>query len=238
MQGLVVRAMDDPADEVQSSAFVSVGPEMLDGSDSRGRREAGPRPLPVVPEHRIQTSLLVFIVRLKLVGERAENPYVASQSIGQLDQCTPPSGNGRVLITSRNRDLEQIGPVLRIDVFDPDTAADYLTRRTGRHNERGPAVELAGALGGLPLALAHAGAYCAQGTTFADYQALLDGLPPRALYDRSREAFYRQTVATTWQTSISAAEHDAPLARPVLMMAAHLAADAIPLAPRDRSPAR
>jgi hypothetical protein len=34
----------------------------------------------------------------------------------------PRGGNGRVLVTSRDRSLRQFGPVLTIDVFDEDTA--------------------------------------------------------------------------------------------------------------------
>jgi tetratricopeptide (TPR) repeat protein len=147
-----------------------------------------------------------------------------------LDACCPAGGNGRVLITSRNRDLAEHGPVLSVDVFDDDTAADYLIARTGRTDERAGALALARALRGLPLALAHAGAYCAKTTSFDAYLQLLTDLPPRALYDRSPEAFYRQTVASTWQPSITAAETETPLARALLMMAAHLAADAIPIA--------
>ena len=147
-----------------------------------------------------------------------------------LDACCPSGGNGHVLVTTRNRDLDQAGPVLPIDVFDADTAADYLIARTGRSDERDDALALSRALRGLPLALAHAGAYCAKLATFAAYQQLLTDLPPRALFDRSAEAFYRQTVASTWQPSIIAASKDAPLAHSVLAMAAHLAPDAIPLA--------
>ena len=147
----------------------------------------------------------------------------------QLEACSPGGGNGRVLITSRNRDLEQLGPVLAVDVFDEDTAIEYLIARTGRAGERDGALRLSRALGGLPLALAHAGAYCAKATSFEGYLELLEDLPPAALYDRSPEGFYRQTVASTWQASIKAADDEAPLAHPVLAMAAHLAPDAIPL---------
>ncbi|MGH2839723.1 MAG: tetratricopeptide repeat protein [Solirubrobacteraceae bacterium] len=148
----------------------------------------------------------------------------------QLESCCPAGGNGRVLITSRNRDLEQIAPTMSIDVFDQATAIEYLLSRTGRTSEHEEARTLARALGGLPLALSHAGAYCAKATSFAEYLTLLDDLPPSALYDRSPEAFYRQTVASTWQPSIRAASKEAPVAPHVLAMAAHLAPDDIPRA--------
>jgi hypothetical protein len=87
---------------------------------------------------------------------------------------------------------------------------------------------LARALSFLPLALSHAGAYCAAGTSFGEYLQLLEALPAAELFDDHPEVFYAQTVASTWQVSIQAAEREAPLARKVLAMAAHLAPDAIP----------
>jgi Trypsin-like peptidase domain/NB-ARC domain len=146
----------------------------------------------------------------------------------QLETCCPSGGNGRVLITSRHRDFEHLGPALAIDVFDDATGAEYLIERTGRRGERKTAVALSRALGGLPLALAHAAAYCTREVSFEEYRQMLIALPPRKLFHRSRAEFYRQTVASTWQPSIDAAAGEAPLARDVLAMAAHLAPDRIP----------
>ncbi len=148
----------------------------------------------------------------------------------QLDGCCPAGGNGHVLITSRNRELEQFGPVLTIGVLDDDAAVEYLIARTGRHDESDHALSLSRALGGLPLALAHAGAHCEKLTSFTEYLTLLEDLPPAQLYEGSPEAFYRQTIASTWTASIQVAEQEAPLAYAVLAMAAYLAPDAIPLA--------
>lgn len=76
--------------------------------------------------------------------------------------------------------------------------------------------------------MSHAGAYCAAGTTFDDYLELLEALPAADLFESHPEASYVQTVASTWQVSIDAAEREAPLARQVLAMAAYLAPDSIP----------
>ncbi len=143
----------------------------------------------------------------------------------QLAGCCPSSGNGRVLVTTRNRGMEQYAQVLGVDVFDQDTAVDYLLARTGRPEDRAAAGRLARALGCLPLALAHAGAYCAQGAAFEEYLQLLDSLPTTELFT---EVFYRETVASTWHASIEAAARDAPLARDLLAMAALLAPEDIP----------
>jgi tetratricopeptide (TPR) repeat protein len=147
----------------------------------------------------------------------------------QLESCCPSAGNGRVIVTTRDRAMAQFGPALAVDVFDEPTAVEYLLATSGREDRDG-AIRLARGLGFLPLALSHAGAYCAAGTTFDDYLELLGALPTSELFDDHPEASYAQTVASTWQVSIQAAERQAPLARQVLTMAAHLAPDAIPRA--------
>jgi tetratricopeptide (TPR) repeat protein len=146
----------------------------------------------------------------------------------QLAALCPSSGPGRVLVTSRRRDFDEFGPVVDVGVFDEHTAVEYLVDRTGRTLERAAAGLLAQAVGYLPLALSHAAAYCTTRTTFEGYLALLAGLPASELYDTNREAFYTQTVATTWKVSIDAARAEASGAGAVLAMAAYLAPDAIP----------
>jgi len=150
------------------------------------------------------------------------------ESAEQLAGLLPQGSCGRVVITSRDRSLRQFGALLTVDVFDEDTATDYLVKRAARAHDKPAARTLAQALGCLPLALAHAGAYCADGTSFSDYLQQLGGLPARALFDTHPEAFYEQTVASTWKTSIAAAVTLAPLAGEVLELAAYLAPDAIP----------
>ena len=103
----------------------------------------------------------------------------------QLASCCPSSGNGRVLVTTRDRAIDQFAPLLAVDVFDEPTAIDYLLTRTGRPDEREAARRGAAALGRLPLALTHAGAYCAHGTSLDDYLDLLETLPPRVMFAKA-----------------------------------------------------
>jgi tetratricopeptide (TPR) repeat protein len=152
------------------------------------------------------------------------------ESAEQLKGLLPRGERGRVLVTSRDRTLRQFGPVLAVDVFDEDTATRYLTERAERFDDERGARELARALGYLPLALAHAAAYCGEGTSFTDYRLLLDGLPAVELFDSQPDLSYAQTVASTWKPSIAAAGKLAPLAGTMLDMAAYLAPDAIPKA--------
>ena len=82
----------------------------------------------------------------------------------------PPAGPGRVLITSRNQ-IWPPGQALDVPVLDPQVAAEFLVSRTGDPDRRA-ALELAGELGGLPLALEQAAAYIqATGGTLAGYLA-------------------------------------------------------------------
>jgi tetratricopeptide (TPR) repeat protein len=148
----------------------------------------------------------------------------------QLLDCCPAAGNGRAIVTTRHRGIAQFGPALSVDVFDEATAVEYLLAVSGRGEDLDGATAMARALGFLPLALSHAGAYCAAGTSFTDYLELLGALPAAELFDSRPETSYAQTVASTWQVSIQAAEGQAPLARRLLEMAAHLAPDAIPRA--------
>ncbi len=149
-------------------------------------------------------------------------------SPAQLPGCLPQGGNGRVLVTSRNQAVREFAPLLSLDVFDPQTAVDYLIDRAKRPDDRAGAELVANALGYLPLALSHAAAYCAAGMSFDDYAGLLDGLPAEKLFDSRPEVAYTQTVASTWKASIAAARSDAPLAESVLALAAFLGPDAIP----------
>jgi len=144
----------------------------------------------------------------------------------------PSSGNGRVLVTSRWRGgYDTFGAEVTVDVFEPATARRYLLARSGRSDqEAGDAQALAIVLGCLPLALTHAGAYCAAetGVPLRDYLELLEGLPAGELFDSNPEVFYQHTIAATWNTSIAAASQQAPLAGPALRMGAYLAPEGSP----------
>jgi tetratricopeptide (TPR) repeat protein len=142
----------------------------------------------------------------------------------------PGAGDGQAIVTTRNNALDELGAVVDVDVFGEAMATECLVTRAPHAGDHEQAGELARALGGLPLALAHAGAYCRDGVTFSAYQELLSDLPATAVFESDPEAAYRETVATTWKVSIDAATQRAALAAPVLQMAAYLAPDAIPIA--------
>ena len=138
----------------------------------------------------------------------------------------PPAGRGRVLITSRDQ-IWPPGQGLEVPVLDQQVAAGFLTDRTGDTN-RQAAVELAGELGGLPLALEQAAAYIqATGDDLAGYLAVFR--QRRAdLLARGEPGGYGQTVATTWRLAFEQLQADPPAAG-LLRLLANCAPEAIPL---------
>ena len=139
----------------------------------------------------------------------------------------PPAGPGRVLITSRNQ-IWPPGQALDVPVLDPQVAAEFLVSRTGDPDRRA-ALELAGELGGLPLALEQAAAYVqASGDSLAGYLASFR--QRRAdLLGRGEPTGYAETVATTWRLAFEDLQHSAPGAAGLLRLLAFCAPEAIPL---------
>jgi hypothetical protein len=139
----------------------------------------------------------------------------------------PPAGPGRVLITSRNQ-IWPPGQVLDVPVLDPQVAADFLADRTGDADRRA-ALDLAGVLGGLPLALEQAAAYVqASGGTLAGYLASFRQRRPDLLA-RGDPTGYPATVATTWQLAFEDLRQAAPGAAGLLRLLAFFASEAVPL---------
>ena len=139
----------------------------------------------------------------------------------------PPAGPGRVLITSRNQ-IWPPGQDLPVPVLDTEVAAEFLVSRTGDADRRA-ALELAGELGGLPLALEQAAAYVqASGESLAGYLALF--LQRRAdLLGRGEPTGYPGTVATTWRLAFEDLQQTAPGAAGLLRLLVFCAPEAIPL---------
>ena len=139
----------------------------------------------------------------------------------------PPAGPGRVLITSQNPNWP--GQALDVPVLDPDVAAGFLVSRTG-DPDRQAARDLAGMLGGLPLALEQAAAYIqAAGGTLAGYLALFRQRRAELLA-RGEPTGYGKTVATTWALAFDRLEQIRAAARSgLLRLLAFCAPEAIPL---------
>jgi len=148
----------------------------------------------------------------------------------------PPAGRGQVLVTSRNQ-IWPPGQALEVPVLDPQVAAEFLVSRTGDADRRA-ALDLAGELGGLPLALEQAAAYVqASGDSLADYLASFRERRAEMLA-RGEPIGYSQTVATTWRLAFEDLRRAAPGAAGLLRLLAFCASEAIPvrllLQPRPR----
>ena len=142
-------------------------------------------------------------------------------------QFVPPAGPGRVLVTSRNQ-IWPPGQALDVAALDPQVAAGFLVSRTG-DTDRRAALEIAGDLGGLPLALEQAAAYVqASGESLAGYASLFRQRRP-AMLARGEPTGYSETVATTWRVAFEELQQAAPGAAGLLRLLAFCAPEAIPL---------
>ena len=136
----------------------------------------------------------------------------------------PPAGRGRVLITSQNQNWPH-GQALQVPVLETDIAADFLVGRTRDPDERA-AEELAGELGGLPLALEQAAAYIqATGTTLAGYVSLFRDRRAELLARGEAAEHPADVVATLGLALSRLGEQAAGLAR----LLACLAPEPVPL---------
>ena len=139
----------------------------------------------------------------------------------------PPAGNGRVLITSQSS-LWPPGQALDVPVLDTEVAAEFLAVRSGDPDRRA-AADLAGELGGLPLALEQAAAYVqASGDGLAGYLVLFRRRRSDLLR-RGEPGGYGKTVVTTWALAFGRLEQSAPGAVGLLRLLACCAPDAVPL---------
>ena len=139
----------------------------------------------------------------------------------------PPAGQGRVLVTTQNQ-IWPPGQALDVPVLDPVVAAGFLVSRTG-DPDRVAARELAGLLGGLPLALEQAAAYLqATGTTLGRYLLLFRDRQADLL--ARGEVAGHPDVAATLALALSRLAGEAPAAAGLVRLLAFLAPEPVPLA--------
>jgi hypothetical protein len=147
---------------------------------------------------------------------------------------------GQLYVTTRRRDsaiLESGRSLLDVGVFSPAEAELYLAHKLNQHLERmKESGALAADLGYLPLALAQAAAYILdRNLTCAAYRRRLARKVPLEQLLPEDDALpddHRATVAATWLLSVDAADRMRPegVAGPILMLAALLDANGIPVA--------
>ena len=145
----------------------------------------------------------------------------------------PLGGAAKVLITSNAHAWRGVAAPVEIRLWPKEIGADYLIARTGREAERAAAESLSEALGGLPLAHEQAAAYCERlDISLGEYGRRFAATPARLLDDeRHAPAEYHdgRTVAKTFALAIEEAAKLHPAAEPLIVHAALLAPEPIPL---------
>lgn len=147
---------------------------------------------------------------------------------GLLTSVLPPTGNGEVIVTSRNPAWRSLGVPLQVHSFDREESRAFLSARSGETDDR-LLDALSEALADLPLALEHACAYLDQtGIGLAQYLQLL-ARHSAAMFTAGPAATDRPSVAHTWAVAFERVRNRSRGAAEMLETLAFLAPDAVPV---------
>jgi tetratricopeptide (TPR) repeat protein len=184
-------------------------------------------------DHEEERAIEAVMERLRHEGEGILLIFDNAIDADALKPYLPRGGVARVLITSNAHAWRGVAPPVDIRVWPKEVGADYLIVRTGRTGERGAAEALCEALGGLPLANEQAAIYCERlDISLTDYRKRFEAAPERLLDDARHapvEYHDRLTVAKTFALAIEEAAKLHPAAEPLIVHAALLAPEPIPL---------
>jgi tetratricopeptide (TPR) repeat protein len=178
-------------------------------------------------------ALAAVMERLRHEGEGILLIYDNAIEARAIEPYLPRGGAAKVLVTSNAHVWRGVAAPVEIRVWPKEIGADYLIARTGRAAERAAAEDLSEALGGLPLAHEQAAAYCERlDVSFVDYRQRFEAAPVRLLDDvrhAPAEYYDGRTVAKTFALAIEEAAKLRPAAEPLIVHAALLAPEPIPL---------
>jgi hypothetical protein len=187
----------------------------------------------VAGDEKEEPALVAVREKLRSEGGGLLLIYDNAIDAASLRPCLPPGGASRVLVTSNAPAWREIAAPVEIRLWPKEIGADYLISRTGRENERAGAQKLSEALGGLPLAHEQAAAYCERlGVSLTEYARRLETTPTKLLdakRDAPAEYHDRLTVARTFALAIDEAARLHLGAEPLIVYAALLAPEPIPL---------
>ena len=187
----------------------------------------------VAPDEKEEPALKTVMERLVHEGEGILLIYDNAVDADALKPYLPRGGAARVLVTSNAHAWRGVAAPVEIRLWPKEIGADYLIARTGRTAERAAALALSEALGGLPLAHEQAAAYCERlDLPLAEYAKRFTAAPAKFLDDaRHAPAEYHDglTVAKTFALAIDEAAKLHPAAEPLIVHAALLAPEPIPL---------
>jgi hypothetical protein len=184
-------------------------------------------------EDKEEPALAAVMERLRHEGEGILLIYDNAIDADSLKPYLARGGAAKVLVTSNAHAWRGVAEPVEIRLWPKQIGADYLIARTGRETERAAAEVLSDALGGLPLAHEQAAAYCEHlEVRFAEYQRRFEAAPVRLLDDvRHAPAEHNDgmTVAKSFALAIEEAAKLHPAAEPLIVHAALLAPEPIPL---------
>jgi tetratricopeptide (TPR) repeat protein len=187
----------------------------------------------VSADEKEEPALLAIRERARRESKDLLIIYDSAVDAASLKDYLPLSGGAHVIVTSTAPAWRGVAVPIELQVWAKAIGADYLAARTGRDNERADAEALSEALGGLPLAHEQVGTYCDRlGLSLAEYRKRFAAAPAPLLdADRDAPAEYRDglTVAKTFALAIDQAGKVHPAAEPLVVHAAMLASEAIPL---------
>jgi tetratricopeptide (TPR) repeat protein len=187
----------------------------------------------VTSDEKEERALAAVLERLQHEGEGILLIYDNAVDAGALEPYLPRGGGARVLVTTNAHAWRGVATPVEIGLWPKETGADYLVARTGGEVERTAAEELSVALGGLPLAHEQAAAYCERlDVSLAEYRKRFEAAPAKFLDDsRHAPAEYHDglTVAKSFSVAIEEAAKLHPAAEPLIVHAAMLAPEPIPL---------
>jgi DNA-binding winged helix-turn-helix (wHTH) protein/tetratricopeptide (TPR) repeat protein len=180
-----------------------------------------------------ESALAAVMERLRHESERVLLIFDNAIDADELRPYLPRGGGAHVLVTSNAHAWRGVAEPVEIQLWSKEIGADFLVARIGRENEHATGVTLSEALGGLPLAHEQAAAYCERlDISLAEYRRRFEAAPARVLDDRRHApAEYHDglTVAKTFGLAIEEAAKLHPAAEPLIVHAAFLAPEPIPL---------
>ena len=176
---------------------------------------------------RVDDAVSAALNRLRVAGP-SERWLVIFDNADEPEEIRNllPTGNGDVIVTSRNHRWESLADVVEVDVFTRRESLDFLQRRVP-HMTEAEADRLAEELGDLPLALEQAAALQVQSNMSVDqYLELLSKEASRLLADRP-PTDYPEPVAAAWSLSVGRLKERTPFAWDLLRLYAYFGPEPI-----------